>query len=149
MQRQRIAYVIADSCHGRIVMWDHRTREYRTRLTLPSAPALRPQPSSQEGTAGPSLAEHRQAGDRIGLRKRMRSEFATTLIERIRAFSRVMPIEGIVLVAPARFLTVLRDGLPDNPPVVGAVAKNLVKAPDQELGGWLMHVGEGLLPRSS
>lgn len=59
------------------------------------------------------------------------------LIERIRLFTREVPVEGIVLAAPARFLSLLEAGLPDTPPVVGVVPKDLVKTPDQELGGWL------------
>lgn len=137
MQRQRIAYVIADSGHGRIVMWDSRTHNFRTRMTLQSGPSARTDPSSRGELHGPPPRKGRRLGDRISLRKRMRSEFAAVLIERIRAFTREIPVEGIVLAAPARFLALLRDGLPDSPPVVGAVVKDLVKIPDHELSGWL------------
>lgn len=150
MQRQRIAYVIADSCHGRIVMWDSGTHDYRTRITLRSDPAARAHPSPK-GEAGDHLRRERHPlGARIALRKRLRSEFAVMLIARIAAFVRVMPIEGIVLAAPARFLAVLEAGLPESPPVVGAVAKDLVKVPDHELGGWLSHLApEGAPVRSA
>jgi hypothetical protein len=36
-----------------------------------------------------------------------------------------------------RFLKLLKAGLAGAPPVLGSVAKNLVKTPDHELADWL------------
>ena len=149
MQRERIAYVIADSSLARIVMWDGRTQDYRTRMTLQGGPAARAQPSPRGQPGAGQPQERHQLGDRISLRKRMRSEFVAVLIERIGGFTREMPVEGIVLAAPARFLALLQEGLPASPPVIGSLVKDLVKIPDRELGGWLSGVAPDAPPPES
>ena len=46
-------------------------------------------------------------------------------------------LAGIVLAAPARLLGPLKARLDRRVPVLGAIRKDLTKAPDHELGAWL------------
>jgi hypothetical protein len=140
MQRQRIGYVIADSSHARIVMWDSAVRGYHTRLTLQdgAAPRAARVRRASRGTVYESASPQRRGlGDRAAVRERIRQAFAEVLVQQIHAFVAETPVEGLVLAAPVRFLTPLKEGLADAPPVVVSVAKNLVKTPDHELADWL------------
>jgi hypothetical protein len=64
--------------------------------------------------------------------------YVPILATHVRRFAAGHRVEGVVLIAPARVLTPLKEELLDGPRVLGEVAKDLVKTPDHKLHDWLM-----------
>ena len=121
MHHRNIAYLIADSAHGRILLWDRDAEGYKTAAEI------------HDGVATPSSRRANGADTPDVVRKRVRAAFAQVLAEHVRQFAATHPVEGFILSAPARLLGPLKAELAQGPPILGAVAKDLTKHDDHDL----------------
>ena len=129
MHHRNIAYLIADSSRARIVLWSRDAGSYRTAVQI------------DDGLA-PAARAHQPHGldFREESRKKVRGAFAEVLAEHLRDFAARHPVEGVVLIAPARVLTPLKVELQGGPPILGTLAKDLTKHPDEALHEQLTQV---------
>lgn len=70
--------------------------------------------------------------------------FMAEVAERAVTLVRQRNLDGVFLAAPARLIGALRLRVHQLAPVVGALRKDLTKAPDHELGAWLDEAQRGL-----
>ena len=138
MHHRNIAYLIADSAGGRIVVWDRDMGAYHTLQTIHDGPdpALSHRPPSPGFEKG---AEPRRGmDDHDSVRKKVRAAFAAVLAEHVRQFASAHPVEGFILAAPTRLLGPLMAELKSGPTILGSLAKDLTGTADHDLGEWLI-----------
>ena len=132
MRHRNIAYLIADSGHGRILTWDRNAQVYRTRVKIDdgvaSAPRQNPVAPIERATI-----ERREADDKNQARQKIRAAFAKVLAQHVRHYAAQHAVEGVILAAPSRLLDPLRDELEAGPPILGVLAKDLTKRGDDDL----------------
>ncbi len=74
--------------------------------------------------------------------------FVAQVAKRANEVVRQQMLEGVVLAAPQRLIGPLRDAFMQGPAVVEAVAKDLTKVADHDLGAWFGGYVRGVLPEA-
>jgi hypothetical protein len=138
MHHRNIAYLIADSVGGRIVVWDRSADAYRTVQTIHDGP----DPAQSRRTPSPERERgsepRRGLDDHDAIRKKVRAAFAAVLAEHVRQFAAAHALEGFIIAAPSRMLGPLLADLKNGPPILGSLAKDLTGIADHDLGHWLI-----------
>ena len=138
MHHRNIAYLIADSASGRIVVWDRDMGAYHTVQTIHDGVDLEQAPHSPSPGFERGSEPRRGMDDHDSVRKKVRAAFALVLAEHVRAFAVDHVFEGFILAAPPRLLSPLAAALKNGPPVLGSLAKDLTGIADHDLGEWLI-----------
>jgi protein required for attachment to host cells len=130
-------FVIADGSRARWVVRSETADDFVTiRELAASAHAVgHPQGVVFEGSSGQRFSVE-EGGDAV---KKHRAAFAGEIAEAINADVLKNGIDRLAVVAPARTLSAIRDGLSAaaSAKLAKTLAKDLTKTPDHELGAWL------------
>jgi protein required for attachment to host cells len=135
--------VLVDGARARFVAAQPGQPHYVTVTEIESAAAHRKSSSlvsGERGRAAESVGTARHAIEpRIDPHDQAKQEFAALVASELNAAHARGAFAALVLVAPARLLALLRDGLAAavRARVVGELAKDLTKVPNHELEGHL------------
>jgi hypothetical protein len=124
MADRNIAILAANSVHARLLLRDHDTGDFKTRLAIdngPSVPAVNPRGST---------IDERLRRQRIGA-------FVKVIASHVRDLNLRHPMEGLIVIAPARMTDDLAAAIGDVVPVLARAPKNLLKTPDHEMAAAL------------
>jgi len=142
MPHQKLIYVLADGAHARFVERNADTGDFVSFQRMDGDDRLETlreeQRDEQAGRTFESSGGHRHGvGRDEDVYERAKADFATQVAGRVSQIAAQRRPEGVVLVAPPRLLSPLREGLAASIVVVGELGKDLTKTPDHELGDWL------------
>jgi protein required for attachment to host cells len=131
----RILFVVADGGRARMVVRSAETGHFVTRAELAAGDA---RSVDADAAVFQSFGSGRHSTGRPDTAARkFEAEFAEKVADEARARCREYDCSSLVLAAPARFLSALRENLAEGPRVAAELAKDLTKTPDAELGDWL------------
>jgi len=133
----RTAFLVADNGRAR---WLSRTDAGHDLETIAEIHAEAASPSHPTGVVFESSTGRRSTiAERNDAVRERRSRFATRLAEDINHKVDHHQVERLVLVAPARMLTVMMGALSPaaKQKLAGSIAKDLTKTPNHELDTWL------------
>jgi protein required for attachment to host cells len=140
MPHQRLLYVVADGAAARLL--ERREdgefvilRELDGRSRLAAVREL--QRDEHAGRSMESATTARHAVGREDGYGRAKAAFARETAAAAKELIAGDSWSGVVLAAPSRLLRVLREELEGRANVIHAVAKDLTKTPEHELGRWL------------
>ncbi len=139
MRMPRTLYIVADG--GRVRYVERVSHEYfktfrkfiSAHLHDKSSALGRDKPARVQESAAP--ARHSIAA-RVDLRDKIEREFIQSIAADLRDDRTVNSFDNLVLVAPGKLLTLLRDSLPSGiaAKVIRCIDHDLTKVPDAELG---------------
>jgi protein required for attachment to host cells len=141
MPKTELLYLITDGGRARLVRRSPSTGQFVTVEEIDGAERLRTLRqelrSSPPARSFSSASPQRSAVGKEDYVRPAKEAFAGEVADRAVAVAQREQLAGIVLAAPARLLGPLKARLDRRVPVLGAIRKDLTKAPDHELGAWL------------
>lgn len=138
-RRPNILFVVADGGRVRFVSLSRETGDYHTIADHESGKHAGGRPRGAVFQRfGPGRSATESGGDGQAAHD---ARFADEVAAWAAALVTEHGFEGLALVAPARFLAVLRAALPATARVVGELAKDITKARDCDLAPWLGRIG--------
>jgi protein required for attachment to host cells len=141
MPKTEILYLITDGGRARFIRRSPSTGHFATVEEIDGGERLRilrqELRSSLPARSFSSASPRRSAVGKEDYLRPAKEAFAAEVADRAVALAEREQLGGIFLAAPARLLGPLRLRLDRRVPVVGAIRKDLTKAPDHELGAWL------------
>lgn len=131
MPHKRIAFVIADGSHGRIVQRSHDGGGFRTERVFRKGDRVAP--ARHGGTVFESASPERHGlDDKHTLQRRTEEAYAALVAAEVDQWCTAHPVEGLVLVAPARLLPDLRERIRGQK-ILAELAKDYVQEADHAL----------------
>ncbi len=142
MRGRKLLYLLADGAHARFVEQSPETHAFVTLSQMDGSRRLETlRVEQRDEQAGRSFESSGSARHGVGrdddVYRRAKEAFVAQAAAALGDVLSAHPADGVVLVAPARLLHVLRAGLPAGAKVVAELGKDLTKTPDHELGQWL------------
>ncbi len=143
MRDPRILFLLTDGARARFVERSAQTgafatiseidRRDRLEVLRTELRASAPGRSLQSGTP------ERHAVGREGAFRQAKEAFVEEMADRAAQSCRERGFQAVFIAAPARLIGPLRRRLAAHAKIVGALEKDLTKAPDAALGKWLDH----------
>lgn len=143
MHNSKTLFLLADGARARLVEQSAETGDFVTISEIDARDRLRvlrtelraslPDRVLQSGTP------ERHAVGREDFLRQAKEAFIKEVADRAASVCRDRGFQAIFVAAPARLIGPLRRHIATQAKVVGALEKDLTKAPDERLGTWLSH----------
>jgi protein required for attachment to host cells len=133
-------FIIADGSRARWVHRSDRADDFVTKTEITATERVRGHPQGVifEGSQGRRFS----VAERGGAVRHHRELFAQRIADLINSQASDRALERLAIVAPARQLNAIKERLSTtaSAKLAKTLAKDLVRAPDHELGTWLRHL---------
>lgn len=142
MPRPNLIYVLADGAHARFVERNPDTGAFVSFQQMDGSERLDVLREEQRDEPSAGRSFESSGGQRHGVGRedsydRAKAAFVTHVAYRLNQIAADRQPTGVVLVAPAKLLGPLREGVAAHVPVTRELGKDLTHTPDHELGKWL------------